>query len=165
MNDISDFLFTITSVASGQYLTVSPENYPQVGLEIQTQRRLALPKAGPGDVPAQCWTLISVDQGVFKIRNVLSSKVLEVRGASKVDHAVIQQNTDQGTMNQHWVLVLVDDTKPSYVIFSELSKKVIDVPYPSTEDAVTVQQYARKLRQAANQHWILKQTTLHQIEG
>ena len=167
MNDISDYLFAIISAASGKYLTVpgnTPEDWNKGRLEIQSQSRKAPPKGGPGDVAEQCWQLIPVGPGVFKIISVRSNKVLEVRGASKEDHAVIQQNTHQGGVNQHWVLVLVDDIGPSFLIFSELSKKVLDVPFPSTEDSVTIQQYTRKFRQAANQHWILNMTEI-QVEG
>ena len=163
MTDISEHWFVIISEASGKLLTVPPGSLED-GVAIQQQTRHPLVKAGPGDVSWQSWRLVPVDPGIFKIVSAATGKVLDVRGASTEDQAIIQQYTDHGGANQRWVLVLVDDKGPSFLIFSELSKKVLDVPFASTEDGVTIQQYTRKLRQAANQHWIVN-VTEQQFEG
>lgn len=103
MTDISEHWFVIISEVSGKLLTVPPGSLED-GIEIQQQTRHPLVKAGPGDVSWQSWKLVPVDPGVFKIVSAATGKVLDVRGASTEDQAVIQQYTPNGTPAQLWIL-------------------------------------------------------------
>lgn len=57
-----------------------------------------------GNNPSQQWDLVDVGNGWFKIRNVRSGKVLDVKDWSQADNADIIQYNDNGTANQKFRL-------------------------------------------------------------
>jgi hypothetical protein len=95
--------FQIVSVATAKVLTV---------LDTSLEDGAQVCQFSPSDNPGQAWKLVLVgvrSEGAgllfaFKIVAVHSGKVLDVRGASTEDHAVIQQYSDNGGANQIWWL-------------------------------------------------------------
>jgi 1-phosphatidylinositol phosphodiesterase len=57
-----------------------------------------------GNNPGQQFDLIDAGNGWYKIRNVKSNLVLEITGAGTANNDRIQQNTDNGAVNQQWRL-------------------------------------------------------------
>lgn len=57
-----------------------------------------------GNNPGQQFDLVDAGNGYFKLRNVKSGLVLEVANAGTADNTPIQQNTDNGSINQQWRL-------------------------------------------------------------
>lgn len=57
-----------------------------------------------GNNPGQQFDLVDAGNGYFRIRNVKSGLVLEVVNAGAANNDRIQQNTDNGSINQQWRL-------------------------------------------------------------
>ena len=167
----------IISRASGMALTlpvVDSQHLPPDGTRIQQQSPSN--RSPTGTLPGQAWTLVPADSvaGVFKIVSALTKKVLDVRGASTADGAVIQQFHDHGSENQQWKLVLmdttVDPTDPTsptqfdFTIMSVNSLKVLDVPLNQVEqDGTFIQQYT--YNGGTNQRWTVAYTPPFGPEG
>lgn len=96
----------------------------------------------------------TVGDFLFKIVSQSSGKVLEVPFDQLQNNgAKIQQYTDNGGVNQHWRLTLVDADGITFVITSMGSGKVLDVPAFSTKTGELIQQWDYLGR--TNQHWQL----------
>jgi hypothetical protein len=101
--DTGPTVFIFANSASGQVLTVTDT---VEGAVIQQQPPNYVGYARRTRAPVQSWELVPVGQnaGIFKIVSVAAEKVLDVRGASTADGALIQQFHDHGGTNQIWQL-------------------------------------------------------------
>lgn len=86
---------------------------------------------------------------LYELRAVHSGKCLDVRAASLVDQAVVQQFSCTGGNNQRWVLTETSDR--SVIIRAVHSGKCLDVRGASLADQALVQQFT--CHGGANQRW------------
>lgn len=57
------------------------------------------------NAPSQKWVVTPTDHGYYQLQNVVSGKVMDVRGASTADGAVVQQYTANGSYAQQWAFL------------------------------------------------------------
>lgn len=100
-----------------------------------------------GEVPgvAEVWEKVStnpptsLENGVYRITNKSSGKVLDVAENSTADGAKLHQWTNFNSANQQFKIELQADGY--YKIIAQHSKKVVDVPNSSTDNSVQLQQW------------------------
>ncbi|MFG2037858.1 pectate lyase [Dactylosporangium sp. NPDC048998] len=101
------------------------------------------------DQTVQQWKFVDAGSGYYKIKSVMSGKVLELPNA--VDGTQLVQNADSGATTQHFRL---QDSSGGYVRFvNRHSNKVLDVWNWSTADGAMIAGYQNL--DGANQQWQL----------
>ena len=91
----------------------------------------------------------TVSEGVYRIENVDSGKVLDVTDASRIGGANVQQWEYGGGANQHWRADHLGDGR--YRLVAQHSGKVADVAGWSTDDGGDVHQW--EWLEQDNQRW------------
>jgi C1A family cysteine protease len=81
----------------------------------------------------------NVLSGVYTITNKCSGKVLDIRAASTVDSAKLQQWNGDNVANQKFRVEMQEDGY--YKITAQHSGKVLDVPYSTSDVGVQLQQW------------------------
>jgi len=144
--------FKIRSRLNGKVLTVRPGG-----------REVAV--ASDGAVDAQAWAIFSASVGLFGLGGtrwyIISASpaarlsvsdswtVLDVKGASRDDHAAIQVFPNHEGDNQKWDLRRVDGGYWKIVSFAD--NKVLDIRGASTAEWASVQQFPD--HDGTNQQW------------
>jgi hypothetical protein len=81
----------------------------------------------------------NVLDGVYRITNKCSGKVLDIKAASMEDSAKLQQWTDVNVANQKFKVEMQEDGY--YKIIAQHSGKVLDVPYSTSNVGAQLQQW------------------------
>ncbi|MGI5246748.1 pectate lyase [Dactylosporangium sp. CA-139066] len=101
------------------------------------------------DLTVQQWKFVDAGSGYYKIKSVMSGKVLELPNAT--DGVQLVQNSDSGSTTQQFRLA---DSSGGYVRFvNRHSNKVLDVWQWSTADGAKIAGYTDL--DGANQQWQL----------
>jgi Ricin-type beta-trefoil lectin domain-like len=151
VEDAMTLIVKIINVGSGKVLDV-PGSSLNAGIQIQQFH-------DNGGGANQQWGLLPdpSGSGAYKIFSVASTLYLEVRGASNVNHAVVQQNTNVQADNQLWIFSF---TKPvgNNGVFAispaNAKNKYLDVTAGSKSDNALIQLF--DLNGGANQMWHLE---------
>jgi hypothetical protein len=123
-------LYTLTALHSSQCMEVAGAG---LALGANLQQGVCDPAA-----LHQQWYLAPVGDGVFKLINHNSGKVLEVAGGSSSDRANIQQYDYVAGSNQQWRLLA--HTDGSYQLVAVHSSKCVDVVDSGAATGVNLQQ-------------------------
>lgn len=140
--------FTITSSWNSLAVDV-PEGRSDEGL--------AIIQWGLHGRDAQKWRVEAVDapRGWYKIVNVYTGKVLDIRNASKEDRAILVQSRRSSAKSQDWRIDKQSDG--SYKILSRWSGKAIDIPFGDKEQGTTLE--LCEDNDQANQRWVFRRVT------
>lgn len=140
------FVFASTNlpITSGQTMTVASALNRSLVMDITA----ASPSDGAraqlyssNHTDAQIYRFDEIGNGVFRITNASSGKVLEVAGAYAGNGGTVQQYRSNGTNAQHWSLMNYGNGR--YAFINNASAKAIDVPNAGAASGVRLQSYAR----------------------
>lgn len=108
---------------------------------------------------SQEWGLQQVSPGVFKIRNMLSGKVVDVPHSTNQQGAQLIQYDENGGNNQLWVLgrVTVPDgiDGPIHFFKNVATNQIMDVEGASRNDGDHIVQWPQSGGIRGNQQWML----------
>ncbi|MFI6863616.1 RICIN domain-containing protein [Streptomyces sp. NPDC050421] len=97
-----------------------------------------------------------VGAGLYRLRNVGSGLVLEVRDAAKGGGAPVQQNEEaaDGSAAQHWEFTPVHEGAALHHVVNAHSGKRLDVRGASTENGAVIQQW--RANNFGAQEWLVE---------
>ncbi|HET6529409.1 MAG TPA: RICIN domain-containing protein [Actinoplanes sp.] len=101
------------------------------------------------NLAVQQWRFVDAGSGYYKVRSVMSGKVLELPNAT--DGTALVQNADNGSTRQHFRLA--DSSGGLVRLINRHSNKALDVWQWSTADGATIAGYTDL--DGANQRWSL----------
>ena len=143
--NLEDGIYTIGAAESKMVATISGAS-KNSGARIELQGNTYSDK--------EQFKITAVNDGWYKIENVLSGKALDVASASKENGAVLQQYNYNGTDAQLWRFI--DSGNGSYFIRSKLGT-CLDCPSGSKNSGTKIQMY--KLNFTSAQKWVISTDT------
>jgi hypothetical protein len=104
----------------------------------------------------QQWNLEQVSNGVFKIRNLGSGKVIDVPGSTNQAGTQLIQFDDNGGNNQQWIMGNISDVPNAVYFQSVATRQLINVEGRSEDNGARVIQFPFfENRIDQNAQWIL----------
>lgn len=95
-----------------------------------------------------------VAAGHYRLRNVASGLLLEVRDSAKGGGAPVQQGAESGSAAQHWQLSPVHEGAALHYLVNVHSGKRLDVANASTENGAVIQQW--RANNYGAQEWLIE---------